>query len=253
MKLASTSCRFFVELINPTETKKSFSISRNTTKAQAKLAPGLSPVRQANSAKEMAILLSPHISERFTLDKLATKKMRSQLVLYFKSTRITDKSYLGMMTDHASWAVPDSFATDTEALEQLTVPVLLLLTKLSTYSIQLRNEPLYLCTGVIFANLSKWYDRYDKKEANKRPKAIINPVSIPKLHSTQDHKIPIFKVPNFHGNTFKGDEFINKVDRSFRSAAMARYLESTSYCDNNPCWSGALHPELGRASQETTF
>ena len=58
--------------------------------------------------------------------------------------------------------------------------------------------------------------------------------------STQDHKIPFFKLPTFQGNTLQGDVFIEGVERAFRFAAMARYLESRSYCDNNSCWSEAF-------------
>ena len=47
-----------------------------------------------------------------------------------------------------------------------------------------------------------------------------------------------FKVPTFQGYTLQGDVFIKVVDRSFRSTAMARYLESRIYYDINPWWSG---------------
>ena len=181
MNVASTIGRSFAKLVKPTEIEKPSFVSGKIANAQSKLTPNLSPVHQANSAEEMAILLSPLISECFTLGKSATKKLRIQLGLYFKSMGITDELCLGMRMDHAIWAVPDLFATDTEALEQLMVPVILLLTKLATYSLQLRKEYLYLCTGVLLADLSTWYDRYVKKEAKKEPNAIKDPISIPKL------------------------------------------------------------------------
>ena len=77
MKVASTVGRSFSELVKSTETKKPSSVSGKTVKAQAKITPGLSPVRQDNSAEEMMILLSPLTSEYFTLGKSATKKLRS--------------------------------------------------------------------------------------------------------------------------------------------------------------------------------
>ena len=70
-----------------------------------------------------------------------------------------------MMTDFSSWAVPEYFATSRQSLEQLTVPVLLLLTKLFTDTLQLRHERLDLTTGVLLADLATWYANYMKKEA----------------------------------------------------------------------------------------
>ena len=79
--------------------------------------PGLSPVHQANTTKEMEILLTPLISKRFTLLKAVTKKLKMQLGLYFQDTGIASESCIGMMMDYSSWAVPESFATENQALE----------------------------------------------------------------------------------------------------------------------------------------
>ena len=78
--------------------------------------PGLSPVHQANTAEEMAILLTPLISKRFTLSKTVTKKLK-----------VANDSFLSMMTEYSRWVVPESFAAKNQTLEQLTVPFLLLL------------------------------------------------------------------------------------------------------------------------------
>ena len=76
-----------------------------------------------------------------------------------------------MVTESSSWAVPESFAISNQSLDQLTVPVILLLTKLATYSVQQSQESLHLTTGVLFADLAMWYEKYRKKEV-------------------KDHKIP---------------------------------------------------------------
>ena len=96
-----------------------------------------------------------------------------------------------------------------------------------------------MTTGVLFINLATWYEKYMKKEAKTRPKAI-PPQTKDKVTPAQDHKIPFFKVLTFHGDTLQGDTFIEGVNRSFRSAAMVRYLEIKTYCNNNPCWLGAV-------------
>ena len=68
--------------------------------------PSLSPVHQAKTAKEMAILLTPLISKRFTFSKTVNKKLKVQLVLYFQATGIANDSCIGMMMEYSSWAVP---------------------------------------------------------------------------------------------------------------------------------------------------
>ena len=66
MKVASTTGRLFAKLVNSTEFKKPSSVHSKTTKAQSNLTFGLNPVRQANSAEEMAILL-PELSANVSL------------------------------------------------------------------------------------------------------------------------------------------------------------------------------------------
>ena len=121
----------FTELVNAMDSRKPASVTAKS-KGTPKKISGLRLVRQANMAKEMTILLTPINSKRFALSNGVTKKLRTQLGLYFKNTGIVNKSFLGMMTESSSWAVPESFDTSGQSLEQLTVPVLLLLTKLST-------------------------------------------------------------------------------------------------------------------------
>ena len=135
MHVACFSGRLFAKLVNSMEAKKPLLVPAKSSKIPLKMTPGLSSVGQANLAEEMTILLTPLTSERFTLSKSVTKKLKVQLGMYFKATGIANKSCLGMMTENSSWTVPESFATETEALKQLKVPGLLLLKKLGTYSI----------------------------------------------------------------------------------------------------------------------
>ena len=82
-----------------------------------------------------------------------------------------------------------------------------------------------------------------KKEAKKRHNAIIIPTK-EKATSTQDYQILFFKIPTFQGGMLQGDTIIEDANRYFRSAAMTRYLESKTYCDNSPCWSGAFASQV---------
>ena len=201
---AVTGGRSFTDLVKTTDTKLS-SIPVKL-KGAPKRSLGLSPVRQANTAEEMAILLTPLISERFALPNSVTKKLCTQLALYFKDMGIVNESCLGIMTDSSSWAVPESLSTTSQSLEHLTVPVLLLLTKLATYTVQLRNEKLHLTMGVLFTDVRTWYNKQLKKEIKKRPKAVIQDVKI-QTTPTQDHKIQFFKFPTFQVDTLQGEVF----------------------------------------------
>ena len=155
MNVAAVSGRSFAELINAIDARKSGSVPVKP-KGAPKKTPGISPVHQANTAEEIVIFLIPLISERFALSNRITKKLLTQLGMYFKATGIVNESCVGMMTKSSSWAVPESFAISGQSLKQLMVPVLLLLTKLVTYTVQLRHERLHLSTGVLFADLATW-------------------------------------------------------------------------------------------------
>ena len=76
INLAGISGRLFTELVNLTEAKSPLLVPVKSAKIAPKLTPRLSPVHQANSAKEISILLSPLISERLTLLKLVTKNLK---------------------------------------------------------------------------------------------------------------------------------------------------------------------------------
>ena len=166
MNIAAAGGWSFAELVNATNSRNPASVPVKS-KGAPKKTPGLSPVCQANTGKEMAILLKPLISERFALLNSVTKKLRTPLGIYFKATGIGNESCLGMMTESSSWVVLDSFATSGQSLEQLTVPALLLLTKLATYLVQLRQESLHLSTGLFFADLATWYKKIHEEGVKK--------------------------------------------------------------------------------------
>ena len=71
---AVTGGRSFADLVKATDVQKLSSVPVKP-KGAPKKTPGLSPVRQANTAEEMAILLTPLISKRFALSNSVTKKL----------------------------------------------------------------------------------------------------------------------------------------------------------------------------------
>jgi len=57
-------------------------------------------------------------------------------------------------------------------------------------------------------------------------------------------QIPAFKVPIFRGDTLDGDEYIMRVNPTFRSNAMSQFLEDPINCENSPYWLGAFASKL---------
>ena len=90
MNVSTVSGLSFAELFIATDTRK-FSYIPVKPKGAPKKTLGLNPVRQANTAEEMSILLTPLISKRFSLSNTVTKKLLTQLGLYFKATGIIHK------------------------------------------------------------------------------------------------------------------------------------------------------------------
>ena len=80
MNVAIVSERSFAELVNATDARKPGSVPVNP-KGAPKKTPDLSPIRQANTAEEMVILLTLLISKWFALSNSVTKKLRTQLGL----------------------------------------------------------------------------------------------------------------------------------------------------------------------------
>ena len=64
------------KLIDVTDAKKLTYVPVKSVKGLSKQVPGIRPVRQANTAEEMAVLLTPLITKRFALSNSITKKLR---------------------------------------------------------------------------------------------------------------------------------------------------------------------------------
>ena len=62
--------------------------------------------------------------------------------------------------------------------------------------------------------------------------------------SIQESKVPNFNVPEFVGDTLKGDLFEEIVVSTFSNNAMASFLTSEKHYDNHPAWSGGFASRL---------
>jgi len=97
------------------------------------------------------------------------------------------------------------------------------------------SHSLFLQKGITFEALVRWFGENQS----------LKPTDYKKLSVTQDlNKITTFHVHKFKGDTLTGDDFIEDVDRAFRSATMAQFLDSKSCCENSPTWSDAFASRL---------
>ena len=88
----------------------------------------------------MTKLLFPLIIKQLSLTKINNKKLHDQLCVHFNATSITNKSCVSMMTKHGSWEMFDSFSIEKQDMDQLTVPITLLLYKLVICTVILRKR-----------------------------------------------------------------------------------------------------------------
>ena len=199
-------------------------------------ASGLSIKRHCFTSKQLAVTLGAIISDCFSYNAAQRSKLEKQLQPYFESVGATNEETLSMMSGQDPWT-KDGFQ---EKYDTVTVPVVLLLSKLAEYTALVLREGYFLTREVRYESLSSWAKaqnhpgRYDARGSDS---------SITDSHSkapSRDEKIPTFKVSAFEGDTLSGDVFLTKVRDTFKSAGQAAYLDSRDYCAKSIAWSGAF-------------
>jgi len=109
-------------------------------------------------------------------------------------------------------------ATDKQKMNLVSVPVILLISKISNYTVALQEEALYLSPGIGYHALSKWFAQYSKTSTdNEHKSSQISNVAV----KNKESKIPAFKVPIFRGDTLDGDKYIKMIKTTFRSNVMS--------------------------------
>ena len=116
----------------------------------------------------------------------------------------------------------------------ITVPAIMCLSKIASCTEFLLVRYLFLQLGMKYSDLFFWYEEEKLKRSEKE--SLANGTH---LNSTGSaiHKVPIFKVPTFYGDTLKGDKFIKKIEYIFINSAMAAFINNRKYCNNHPEWS----------------
>ena len=102
-------------------------------------------------------------------------------------------------------------------MKLIYIPVTLLLSKITSYTVALQEEQLYLSPGIRYCALFTWFAEYRKTSTENRDKS--NQIVGGAVQNTET-KIPAFKVPIFRDYTVDGYEYIRMVKKTFRSNTM---------------------------------
>lgn len=126
------------------------------------------------------------------------------------------------------------------ALEMITVPVVLLLSEIAGCTEQVLESNYFLAPGVTYKSLSSWTKltsdpgRYDAYGSH----------SITTLGSSttisRSGKMSHFKVEPFAVYALSGDDYVKDVISVFKLNIVSSYLTDTDYCRCNASWSGAF-------------
>ena len=121
------------------------------------LSMGLMKTKTCTTSVEMAQMMVPLISKQFTMTAEVTTELLVQLSAYFSHTGIHNEEFLAFMTNYVDWPPPHTIATPTQKMSLVSIPVTLLLSMISSYTIDLQKENVYLSPGIGYRALSTWY------------------------------------------------------------------------------------------------
>ena len=101
---------------------------------------GLMKTKTCTTSVEMAKMMVPLISEQLTITAEVTTELLVQLSVYFAHTGIHNKEFLAFMTNFVDWPRPHAFATPTQKINLISIPVTLLLSKIARYAVALQEK-----------------------------------------------------------------------------------------------------------------
>ena len=88
----------------------------------------------------------------------------------------------------------------------ITVPVMMCLSKIATYTESALSKSLLLCDGIKYNNILQWYDEFQSQKLTDESSD---------SKGLDDHKVPAFKVPTFLGNTLKSNKWLKRLNMYF--------------------------------------
>ena len=196
---------------------------------------GLSECSTLKDEKSLASIVASLVGERFSFREDKVLQLCAQLEIYFLRSSIIDEKMLSIMTDQNSWPLPRTLPLPAY-VSMITIPVTMCMANIARYTEVALAKGFYMSKSVNSNDLVEFYGA-SKSESKNRSSSL--PPSLP-----TESKVPIFKVPEFKGDTLKEDIYECEVVNIFGNNVMASFLTSRSHCNNHPAWSGAFASRL---------
>ena len=164
---------------------------------------GLSLTQVCTDGAKVADVMSNLISQRFTVDPTNVAELKAEMKTYFAKAGVINEQIFSFMTEFKSWPDVNKVGRGNSALKHISVPVVLLLTKLAGYTNKMLIAGYFLSNTVIYNDFSSWVSSLPTPSSH-----LDNVGSFSNPSSNDEHKIPPFKVPIFKGDSLAGDKYI---------------------------------------------
>ena len=191
---------------------------------------GLSPNKKCTTVASISKVISTMISERFAFEPATATVLDSDLENFFTIAGVTNDETFSFMPDSSLWPAVSKKGNGGYTHKSISVPVILLLSKLAGEVQKMLDMGNYLDVGVTYEPFHRWI----LSIPSKKPSAAKTSVS------NDDHKIPNFKVAFFRGDILAGDKYMDDVVFEFTNHALEKYLTDMDYCKKNIEWSSAF-------------
>jgi hypothetical protein len=117
---------------------------------------GLLEVSTLKDDKDLAIVVSFLVGERFSFSVDKVLQLGAQLEDYFRQASILDEEMLSIMTDQSSWPLPRD-CTDPRAVDMVTIPVTMCMANIARYTEVALAKGFYMTKVVKYNNLVDFY------------------------------------------------------------------------------------------------
>jgi len=193
---------------------------------------GLSLTKKCDTTASIAAVVSSMITERFDFSTAVATTLKTNLEGFFTIGGVTNDETFAFMSDSSSWPPVATSGRNGYSHKSITIPVLMLLSQLAGKVQQMLDAGYYLESGVKYADFHKYIQSLPVPQSSSGTNKSSS--------TTDDHKMPSFKVPIFKGDIMAGDEYMDDVVICFTNHALEKYLTDETYCTSNLEWSSAF-------------
>ena len=127
-----------------------------TSVASKAIAIGLSLTKTCTTAKDVATVIANLVSERFALPATKTSDLKKDMTKFFSKASVTNEEIFSFMVDSTSWPDPSTSGPNGGSLQNITMPVVLLLSQLASSVQKMHKAGYFLSSNVKYADFEEW-------------------------------------------------------------------------------------------------